>query len=219
VRDDREPVRVLVADDHEVVREGLRRLLESDPGVRIIGEAASGDEALARALEQKPDVLILDISMPGKSGFETLRELEDQSGVRTVIFTAAIDRAGIFNAIQLGARAVVLKTAASDVLMDAVWAVAQGDYWLDRTQIASFPEVLRRLSAPRIQGDPYGLTERQLEIVTAVVEGLNNREIAERLHITDHTVKHHLTKAFNKTGVSTRLELALLATQKGLVNL
>jgi DNA-binding NarL/FixJ family response regulator len=219
VRDARDPLRVLVADDHQVVREGLRGLLEADPGVKVIGEAATGDQALALAAARKPDVLILDVSMPGKSGFDTLRELEEMSGVRTVIFTAAIDRAGIFNAIQLGARAVVLKTSASDVLLDAVWAVAQGEYWLDRTQISSFPEVLRRLSAPRMGGDPYGLTERQREIVAAVVEGLNNREIAERLHITEHTVKHHLTQAFNKTGVSTRLELALLATQKGLVNL
>ena len=112
MRDAREPVRVLIADDHQVVREGLRRLLESDPGIRVIGEAGSGNEALALAASQKPDILILDISMPGKSGFETLRELDDFGAVRTVVFTAAIDRAGIFNAVQLGARGVVLKTSA-----------------------------------------------------------------------------------------------------------
>ena len=215
------PLRVLLADDHLVVRTGLRHLLESDPGFIVVGEAENGHDVLAKAIALKPEMLILDVSMPRKSGLEALRELGDNGGgMRTLIFTAAIDRAGMLTAIQLGARGVVLKTAASDVLLDAVHAVAAGDYWLDRSRVANFVDVMRKLSASSAaDADPYGLTERQREIVTAVVDGMNNREIAERLRISEHTVKHHLTQVFNKTGVSTRLELALLATQHGLVTI
>ena len=214
-------VRVLLADDHTVVREGVRRILESDPRISVVGEASNGQEAVALAASLKPDVLILDVSMPRKSGLEALRELAANNGhMRTVIFTASIDRVGMLTAVQLGARGVVLKSAASAVLLDAVHGVLAGDYWLDRSRVSNFLDIMRRLSGPvNATGDPYGLTVRQKEVLAGVVEGLNNREIAARLGISEHTVKHHLTQAFNKTGVSTRLELALLATQNGLVSL
>jgi len=219
VRDPHGPLRVLLADDHLVVRTGLRHLIESDPDFIVVGEADNGHDMLAKAIALQPDLLVLDVSMPRKSGIEALRELGDTvSGMRTLIFTAAIDRSGMLTAIQLGARGIVLKTAASDVLLDALRAVAAGDYWLDRSRASNFLDVTRSLTGPSApEADTYGLTDRQREIVAAVVEGLNNREIAERLRISEHTVKHHLTQAFNKTGVSTRLELALLATQHGLV--
>lgn len=214
-------VRVLLADDHTVVREGVRRMLEADPRVSVVGEASNGQEVVALAARLNPDVLILDVSMPFKSGLEALRELgENNERMRTVIFTASIDRAGMLLAVQLGARGVVLKNAASKVLLDAVHAVLGGDYWLDRSRVSNFLDIMRHLSGPaNATGDPYGLTVRQREIVSSVSEGLNNREIAQRLGISEHTVKHHLTQAFNKTGVSTRLELALLATQQGLISL
>ena len=213
-------VRVLLADDHAVVRAGLRALIAADVRFAVVGEAVNGDEAIALAVSLAPDILVLDVSMPRKSGLEALRELGDRARVKTLILTASIDRCGMLTALQLGARGVVLKTSASDVLVDALRAVAAGDYWLDRDRVSNFVDVLRRLNSPVVPtGDPYGLTERQREILLAVVEGMNNREIAKRLEISEHTVKHHLTQVFNKTGVSTRLELALLATQQGLVTL
>ncbi len=212
--------RVLLADDHSVVRAGLRALINGEPRFTVVGEAVNGDEAVALASSLSPDILVLDVSMPRKSGLEALRDLGDRAPVKTLILTASIDRGGMLTALQLGARGVVLKTAASGTLIDALNAVAGGDYWLDRSRVSNFVDVLRRLNSPITpSGDPYGLTERQREILGAVVEGLNNRDIAKRLAISEHTVKHHLTQVFNKTGVSTRLELALLATQQGLVTL
>lgn len=214
------PVRVLLADDHAVVRTGLRALINAEPRFTIVGEATNGDEAIALAVSLCPDILVLDVSMPRKSGLEALRELGDRARVRTLILTASIDRCGMLTALQLGARGVVLKTTASDILIEALRAVSAGDYWVDRDRVSNFVDVLRKLNSPVTPtGDPYGLTERQREILLGVVEGMNNREIAKRLDISEHTVKHHLTQVFNKTGVSTRLELALLATQQGLVTL
>ena len=215
---DHAPTRVLLADDHAVVRAGLRALIEGEPRFVVVGEAVNGEEAVALASSLTPDILVLDVSMPRKSGLEALRELGDRAPVKSLILTAAIDRGGMLTALQLGARGVVLKTAASEILIEALNAVAAGDYWLDRARVSNFVDVLRRLNSTITPtGDPYGLTERQREILTLVVEGLNNRDIARRLAISEHTVKHHLTQVFNKTGVSTRLELAMLATQRGLV--
>ena len=214
------PLRIVLADDHALVREGLRHLLEANDAFEVVGEAPNGAEAISAAERLKPDVLVLDVSMPRMSGLEALRELNTSSGnaLRTLLLTAAIDRAEMLTAMQLGARGIVLKSAATEILVEAIGAVARGDYWLDRERISNFLDVVRRLNGSRtLSANPYGLTERQRQIIRGVVEGLNNREIAARLSISEHTAKHHLTQIFNKTGVSTRLELALLATQHGLV--
>ena len=213
-------LRIVLADDHALVRQGLRHLLEANEGFMVIGEAANGADAISAVQRLKPDVLVLDVSMPRMTGFEALRELNNRGGtaLRTLLLTAAIDRPEMLTAIQLGARGIVLKSAAIEILVEAIRAVARGDYWLDRERISNFLDVVRRLSGrATLSVNPYGLTARQRQIIRAVVEGLNNREIAARLGISEHTAKHHLTQIFNKTGVSTRLELALLATQHGLV--
>jgi DNA-binding NarL/FixJ family response regulator len=213
-------LRIVLADDHALVRQGLRHLLEANEGFMVIGEAANGADAISAVQRLKPDVLVLDVSMPRMTGFEALRELNNRGGtaLRTLLLTAAIDRPEMLTAIQLGARGIVLKSAAIEILVEAIRAVARGDYWLDRERISNFLDVVRRLSGrATLSVNPYGLTARQRQIIRAVVEGLNNREIAARLGISEHTAKHHLTQIFNKTGVSTRLELALLATQHGLM--
>jgi two-component system, NarL family, nitrate/nitrite response regulator NarL len=222
VADHTAAIRVVLADDHAVVREGLRRLLETNDGFAIVGEATNGEEAIALAQRLPLDVLVLDVSMPRMTGLEALRELSTGNGraLRALLLTASIDRATMLNAMQLGARGIVLKTAASQVLVDAIRAVAAGDYWLDRERLGNFLDVVRRLTSPSaLSLNPYGLTERQREIIRGIVDGLNNREIAARLGISEHTAKHHVTQVFNKTGVSSRVELALLATQHGLVEL
>lgn len=218
----REPLRIVLADDHAVVRMGLRRILEADGGFQVVGEAEDGREAVQKATALRPDVLVLDVSMPRMTGLEVLRELkhaENGTPLRSILLTASIDQAGMLSAVQLGARGIILKTAASETLLDGIRAVAAGDYWLDRERITHFVDFARKLNGSgRVGNNPFDLTDRQREIVQGVVQGMNNREIAERLGISEHTAKHHLTQAFNKTGVSTRLELALLARRHGLVD-
>lgn len=218
----REPLRIVLADDHAVVRMGLRRILEADGGFQVVGEAEDGREAVQKATALRPDVLVLDVSMPRMTGLEVLRELkhaENGTPLRSILLTASIDQAGMLSAVQLGARGIILKTAASETLLDGIRAVAAGDYWLDRERITHFVDFARKLNGSgRLGNNPFDLTDRQREIVQGVVQGMNNREIAERLGISEHTAKHHLTQAFNKTGVSTRLELALLARRHGLVD-
>src|SRR5919107_2044419 len=211
--------RIVLADDHTILREGLRHVLESVPGYRVVGETAHGRDAVRLARELHPDLLILDVAMPGASGFDALRSLADEPDpVRTLLLTASIDRAGMVTALQLGARGVVLKTSGTDIVLEAIEAVLRGQHWVDRNTVADLAAAVGQMATgARQSARHFGLTSRQLEIVELVVAGLTNAEIAKKLHISEHTVKHHVTQVFNKTGVSARLELALLATQHGLI--
>jgi DNA-binding NarL/FixJ family response regulator len=209
-------VRIVLADDHAILREGLKRVLESNPSYTIVGEATTGREAVRLAATLRPDLMLLDVSMPELTGLEALNRLSAAGeGVKVIVFTASINRADMARALQLGARGVVLKTAGSAVLFAAIEAVRRGEYWLDRGSVSDLVSLTR---GPAKGRHLFGLTDRQLEIVAAVVDGLTNREIGAKLAISDETVKHHLTQIFNKVGVSTRLELALLATSRGLVS-
>lgn len=215
------PIRIVIADDHAIFREGLRVLLETHRDYRVIGEATTGREAVRLAAALQPDLLLLDVSMPELTGLEALRQLQaGQTPMSVLVLTASIEREGMVKALQLGARGVVLKTAGSDVLFTAIRAVLEGQHWLDRGAVSDLVAAVRELSMPQRRGrHPFGLTDRQIEIVRSVVAGLTNREIASRLRISEETVKHHLTQVFNKTGVSTRLELAMLAMQRGILDL
>lgn len=212
--------RILIADDHPIFRDGLRRLLESEPGFSVIGEASDGGEALAMAQRLHPDILLLDLAMPRIPGMEALREMSRDGGraVRTVLLTAAIEPPQMVEALQLGARGIVLKESATQVLLQAIGAVLDGGYWVGRERVNDLKElVLDRLPKDSSPAQKYGLTKREFQMVEAIVEGYSNKEIAERFSVREDTVKHHLTSIFSKLGVGTRLELALFAIEHKLV--
>lgn len=217
-----QPVRIVIADDHPIFRDGLRRLLEADSDFKVIGEASDGAEAVKLARQLKPDILLLDLAMPRHPGLEALRELSTNSGpsgVRVILLTAAAEKNQIVEALQLGARGVVLKDSATQLLLKAIQTVMSGEYWVGRESVSNLVQYLRTLvqsSGEEAKQKKFGLTPRELEIVSAVVAGYSNKEIAEYFKISEDTVKHHLSNVFDKLGVSTRLELALFAVNQSL---
>jgi two-component system, NarL family, nitrate/nitrite response regulator NarL len=207
-------VRIGIADDHPIFRDGLRLLLESEPGFEVVAEATDGLEAIDLAQKAHPDVLLLDVAMPRMGGIEALSGLQVGS-TRIVLLTAGIDPVDLLRAIQLGARGVVLKESVTRQLIDGIHRVMAGKYVIGSGVADDLAQAVREVETPVARR--YGLTARELEIIAAVVAGASNRDIAGRLGISLQTVKHHLTNAFDKTGTSSRLELALLALRQNLV--
>jgi len=212
--------RILIADDHPIFRDGLKRLLESEHEFKVIGEACDGVEAVKLVRELKPEVLLLDLAMPRRAGLEALREMGSEPlSARVILLTAAAEKDQIVEALQLGARGVVLKDSATQILLKSIRAVMNGEYWVGRESVSNLVQYLRNLvdsSSHDARKKKYGLTPRELEVISAVVAGYANKEIAQHFKISEDTVKHHLSNIFDKLGVSTRLELALFAVNQAL---
>ncbi len=213
-------IRILIADDHPIFRDGLRKLLEAEPGFEVVGEASDGEETVRLAQKVKPDVVLLDLAMPRSSGQDALKGLASLPSLRTIVLAAAIDREQIVDVLQHGARGIVLKESATQILIKSIHSTVAGQYWVGRESVANIVQALRDL-APSATGEArpknFGLTGRELEIVAAIVAGYTNKDIAEKFSLSEQTVKHHLTNIFDKLGVSSRLELALFASHHHLV--
>jgi DNA-binding NarL/FixJ family response regulator len=216
-------IRIVVADDHPVVRFGVRNMLMNEPGFEVVGEAEDGDDAITQTLELEPDILLLDLLMPRLPGLEAMRAIMTKSPrVKIVLLTSTISQQQIIEALQIGARGIVLKDAVVGDLSQALRAVLGGDYWIGGERVANLLKALQELQAQAAavpERKTYGLTPRELEVVTCIVEGCSNRDIATQFSISEETVKRHLSNVFDKTGVSTRLELALFAIAHKLVEL
>lgn len=216
------PIRIVIADDHPLFRDGLRRLLQAEPGFEVVGEASDGEMLLNLVRNSIPDVILLDLAMPRQSGMDVLRELSSSEiPVRTLLLTASIDKSQIVQALKLGAYGVVLKESTTQRLFDSIRCVMAGQYWIGRESVSDLVKALRRIGSPAeniSRARDFGLTPRELEIVTLVVAGYSNPDIAQRCTISEQTVKHHMSNIFDKLGVSNRLELALFAVNHRLTS-
>src|ERR1022692_4669068 len=205
-------IRILVADDHAMFRDGVRKLLEAADDVEIVGEASNGFECTKMLAKFKPDILLLDLRMPEKGGLGVLEEVNfDSTPTRVIVLTAAEDERDVVRAMRLGARGVVLKQSASDLLLKSILKVYDGEIWLDNRMTAEVIDAFKKSAESGQRREKPLLSDREKEIVQLVAQGFRNREIGEKLFISEQTVKNHLHNIFDKLGVSDRLELALYA--------
>ncbi len=203
-------IKVLVAEDHAVVRAGLGRLLSADAAIEVVGAASDGREAVKLAEETSPDVVLCDLSMPEVDGIEATRQIiAANPGTRVVILTAFSERDRILGALDAGAVGYLLKDAAPEEVFAAVRSAARGEAPLA-------PKAARELLAERSEQRSVELTGREREVLALVAEGIPNKLIARRLEITEGTVKAHLTRIFERIGVTDRTQAAIWAHRHGL---
>jgi len=215
-------IRVLIADDHPIVRDGQKKLLTLEEDVQVVGEACDGCEVLDKVQELDPDVLLLDLRMPNLDGLSALQALQQTNKrTRVIILTASEDKNEFVQAMKLGCSGIVLKQTAPELIIKSIRKVHGGEIWLDSHTTAA---VRRQFAAPGEVGSSGSgksrerspLSQREREIVQLVAQGYKNKEMAEKMFISEQTVKNHLHNIFDKLGVSDRLELALYAIHKGL---
>jgi DNA-binding NarL/FixJ family response regulator len=207
-------IRVLLADDHPVLRDGIRNILEQESDMRVVGQAATGDEALQLAIDTHPDVLLLDMELPGLTGVEVARRLRKEgSSVRVLALSAHADAHYVRGLLASGAAGYLTKEEAPATIVEAVRGVAYGEEgWLSRRVAATMTTL-----ASQTDSGSHTLTEREVEVLHLVVDGMTNQEIGGALGISDKTVEKHLESVFSKLGVASRTEAAVHAVRHGVV--
>jgi two-component system, NarL family, nitrate/nitrite response regulator NarL len=216
------PVRIVLIDDHALVRAGLRLLIESQPSLKIVGEAANPADALRIVADVQPDVMLLDLDLGGSSSLDTVPGLlEAVPQGRIILLTGSRDQEEHLRAVRLGAMGVVLKDQAATVLVEAIARVHAGEVWLDNALMAR--AVTSMQAARPAPPDPEAakiaaLTQRERDVIALICQGLPNREIGKKLYLSESTVRHHLTSIFDKLGVQSRLELVIYAYRQNLAS-
>jgi two-component system nitrate/nitrite response regulator NarL len=215
------PINIMIVDDHVVIRSGLRMLIEHDQRMRVVAQAGNKTEALERAMSERPDVIILDLILGDEDGLSCLPEVSEASPNSRVLVLTGVQNADTHRrAIRRGAMGIVLKEHAADQLLKAILKVSEGEVWIERSMMGS---MIQEFSKPP-QVDPEvtkieSLTDREREVIALIGEGLKNKQVGERLFISETTVTHHLSSVFSKLEVSDRLELIIYAFRHGLAKM
>ncbi len=212
-------IRILIADDHALFREGLKSLLEAEPDFRVIGEAASGREALRAALETQPDVILMDIQMPGLDGVGATKEiLKENPEAKVVMLTMYRQDAYVFEAVKAGARGYLLKDASADELIDAIRRVYAGEVLLDAELAEQIIQDFHAKAQEIPTSSRADLTDREVQILRLLAQGATNQEIADDLGISEKTVRNRLSEIFAKLHLNNRTQAALYAIREGLAD-
>ncbi|MFC4776078.1 response regulator [Paenibacillus sp. GCM10023252] len=212
-----QPIKVLLVDDHEMVRIGLAAVLDTEDGIEVVGEASSGMDGLRLAQAYKPDVVLMDLVMEGMDGVETTRRmLELYPECKVIVLTSYLDDSKMYPVIEAGAFSYLLKTSRATEIADAIRAASRGQSVLE-SQVAS--KMMNRFRQPKPQEQippHHDLTEREMDVLKRVAQGMSNQEIADQLYIGVKTVKFHITNIFNKLGVEDRTQAAIYAHKQGI---
>jgi DNA-binding NarL/FixJ family response regulator len=211
------PIRLVLGDDHPIVLDGLENLFRLEPDFRVVARCVNGDECLVAVRRHDPDVLVLDLRMPRKDGLTVLRELhKEKHPVKVVLLAAALEEEEVLEALRLGVRGMVLKELAPQMVVQCVRKVHAGEQWLEKQAFGRALETLLRREAGEREAGSV-LTPRELEMVGMVARGLRNKEMSERMNISEGTVKIHLHHIYRKLKVENRVDLILYAQSKRLV--
>ncbi len=215
-------IRIIIAHEHAIVRAGLGTLLQGEHDFTVVGEADSADDTVSIVAERKPDVLLLDAGLTDSAGMAPLDRLRGFPASRIILFGTNLRGSDVMRVLRMGARGVVMKNSPTELLFKSIRTVMNGEYWIGRGEISDLIQLLIQtpVAETELSLPPrtFGLTERERRVVDLVVAGHTNREISQKLTVSQDTVKHHLTSIFDKTGASNRLELALFALYGQLVD-
>ena len=204
-------IQILIADDHSIVREGLKQLLELEEDFEVVGQASNGVETIEKVKELKPDVLLLDINMPVMNGIKALKKLKEEGiDTRVVILTIHEDREYLLETMQIGASGYILKDSDSASFFKAIRDAYAGESYIQPKLAA---DLIREFNRPRVTRvkNENELTQREYEVITLIADGMNNKDIADRLFISEKTVKNHVSNIFRKINVSDRTQAAIYA--------
>lgn len=210
-------IRVLIVDDHAIVREGLRGLIEVEPDMELVGEASSGAEGVEKALALRPDVILMDLLMPGKDGVTAIKEIKAQwDEARVMVLTSFLEDDQVFPAIESGALGYILKDTQPDELLDAIRGVYQGETMLHSSIAKMIMKRIQESSEGNKKPEETELTERELDVLRLIAHGDGDRDIAEKLVVSERTVHFHVGNILSKLHLANRTQAALYAIRKGL---
>jgi two-component system, NarL family, response regulator DegU len=206
-------IRILIADDHSLIRQGLKQILELEEDIVVIAQAANGSEAVQLAKEQNPDIILMDINMPGTNGLQAIKEIkQDKLECKIIVLTIHEDREYLFKTLQMGAEGYVLKDAEPSVLLEAIRSVNSGKSYIQSNMTMELVKEFNRVTMhEKEKHDENNLTSREIEVLKLIAEGMINKEIAKQLYISEKTVKNHVSNIFRKLNVSDRTQAAIYA--------